>query len=198
MSLSVTLEDVRAARRRIAGHVVALPDALLGQAPRVCGEALGVVGEGEEIEVGAVAREVAGVRGRVGALAPHQRQREEEAVPGVGGVHVEVAEEDLRGLPGPALRRQRVARVALLRRDRRGVLRGPGAALDLAGTLEVEPSACAGRERAACDRRQGSREPDLHPRARPASHPEADAITSRPRRRPPGDTQKSCGTIQPV
>jgi len=79
----------------VAGHVVALAHAFLGGGPVVGEQRLRVIGEGEEVEVGAVACEVAGVGGWMCALATDQRQREQEAVPRVGGVNVKVAEQDL-------------------------------------------------------------------------------------------------------
>src|SRR5436309_1437703 len=80
---------------RIARERVALPDRLLRLRPvRGC-DAFGVVVDAPEVEVRAVAREVAGVGGRMRALALHEGERAQEGVDGEGRVHVEVAEEDL-------------------------------------------------------------------------------------------------------
>ena len=120
---------------------VALPHALLGGVPVLGEQGFRVVGQGEEVEIGAVAGEVAGVRRRVDALAADQGQREEEAVPRVGGVHVEVSEEDLlrrrlrgrrEGGVGRPLRRGGCVHGGLglapaFDRSRTGLLRGAGA-----------------------------------------------------------------------
>jgi hypothetical protein len=58
---------------------VALADALDRRRPQRRRQALGVVVQGEEVEPGAVAREVAGVVGRVRALAAEEGEREDEA-----------------------------------------------------------------------------------------------------------------------
>src|SRR5439155_855631 len=80
---------------RIARERVALPDRLLRLRPvRGC-DALGVVVDAPEVEVRAVAREVAGVGGWMRTLALHEGERAQEGVDGEGRVHVEVAEEDL-------------------------------------------------------------------------------------------------------
>ena len=54
-------DDVRVLR--ISRHAVALPDRLLGFAPATWREALGVIGQGEEVEARAEAREVAASAG---------------------------------------------------------------------------------------------------------------------------------------
>ena len=69
-------DEVRASR--IPGQGVALPHALLGGVPVRGEQGLSVVGEREEVEIGTVAGEVAGVRRRVGALAAYEGEREEK------------------------------------------------------------------------------------------------------------------------
>ena len=83
---------------------------------------LGVVVEREEVELRAVAGEVAGVGGRVRALAGEDRQRVDEGIDRVRGVHVEVAEQDALA-------------------DRRARARGEGAArLGFGSGQRVTPS----------------------------------------------------------
>ncbi len=89
---------------RIARAFVALAQALDRLAPARCGEPLGMIVQREEIEAGAPAREVARVGGGMHALAAEQRQAVEERVDRVGGVDVEVAEEDALARVGGDLR----------------------------------------------------------------------------------------------
>ena len=119
--------------RPVAGALVALAQALLAGGPHRGGERLGVVVEREEVELRAVAGEVAGVGRRVRALAGEDRQRVDEGVDRVRGVHVEIAEQD--ALAG---RRVRAGGEGAARRGFRigqRVARGVGAprALDGAG-----------------------------------------------------------------
>ena len=87
---------------RVAGQVVALANRSQRLLPVIRREALGVIVDGEEVERGAEAREVARVRGRVGARGVAQHgQAEEEGIRGERGVDVQVAEEDLAGGLGP-------------------------------------------------------------------------------------------------
>ena len=133
---------------RIARARVALAQALLRRLPVRGRERLGVIVEREEIELGAVAREVAGVGGRVGALARHHRQRHQEGVDRVGGVDVEIAEQHalaVRRLQAARaaidLAARRLLRLALLRERRVG----PARAADLAGRPIA--AAAAGEQR---------------------------------------------------
>jgi hypothetical protein len=80
---------------RIAGQRVALPDRFLRLLPVLRRDRLGVVVDAPEVERRAEAREVAGVRGRVGALALEHREAAHERVGRERRVDVEVAKEDL-------------------------------------------------------------------------------------------------------
>jgi hypothetical protein len=79
---------------RITGLGVALAHAVDGLAPARRREALGVIVQREEVQVRAEAREVAGVGGRMGALAPEHGKRVHQGVDGERGVDVEIAEQD--------------------------------------------------------------------------------------------------------
>ena len=82
---------------RVARHRVALPDGLLGLRPVARRDRLRVVVDAPEVEARAEAGEVAGIRGRMDALALEHRQARDEGIGREGGVHVQVAEEDLLG-----------------------------------------------------------------------------------------------------
>ncbi len=82
---------------RIAGARIALADALFRFLPARRRQALGMIVQREEVERGAVAGEVAGVRRRVHPFAAEERQRVQERVDRVGGVDVEVAPQDRLG-----------------------------------------------------------------------------------------------------
>jgi hypothetical protein len=123
---------------RIAGDCVALADALLLGRPVGRCQVLGVIGQGEEIQRRAVAREVAGVGGWMCALSVHHWQGVEEGVERVGRVNVEIAEQDvLRGSADRCGRREGLARRGLA--PRFGLDGGAGAsrALDLSGSSIV-------------------------------------------------------------
>ena len=62
------------------GDGVALPDRLAGHLPSARVERLGVVGQRVEVELGAEAGEVTRVRGRMHALASHEREAPHEGV----------------------------------------------------------------------------------------------------------------------
>ena len=133
-------------------RALALADAALGLAPERRREPLGVVVDREEVQPGAPAREVAGVRGRVGAFAAEDRQPVQEGVRRERRVHVQVAEQDL-------LRRRRARLLRDLRarapRERHG-----GAGPARCGALR--PASL--RLRGAAERRE-QREPGRHANA---------------------------------
>ena len=91
---------------RIARERIAVANRLLRLPPVLRRDRLGVVVDAPEVERGAEAGEVAGVGGRVRALALQHRQAADERIGGERRVHVEVAEQDLlRGGQGGASRR---------------------------------------------------------------------------------------------
>ncbi len=141
---------------RVAGQGVAGADALLGGLPVGGQHRLRVVREREEVEARAVAREVAGVGRRMRALAAHQRDREQEAVPRVAAVHVEVAEQDL------LLRRPRVGP---RRQLHGGGLAGAGRGLHVS-TPRLRDLGVPTLQRSAGDAKQGENEklPSVHAR----------------------------------
>src|SRR4029077_7244748 len=64
-------------------------------APLTRRERFRMVGEGKKVQRGTVAREVAGIRGRMRPAASEYGQRKDESVPGYRAVHMEVAEQNL-------------------------------------------------------------------------------------------------------
>ena len=79
-----------------AGYRVALADALLSFAPGARRMRFRMVVDGPEIQSRAIAGEVAGVGQRAGSFSHVDGQDLAEGIQRVGGVHVQVAEQDLR------------------------------------------------------------------------------------------------------
>ncbi len=79
----------------IARQILALTNRALRLLPLVRSQPLGVIVDRPEVERRAVAREVAGVGGGMGALPLEHRQAHQEGIEREGGVCMQIAEEDL-------------------------------------------------------------------------------------------------------